>query len=112
MKLYIPHDYPIHIGHGGKEYVLESNSDVELPDDVAQRVLVRHAETGAVELPGGEYPDKRAREVAEERYTAFIKRQLGRPSEAYQRVMDSAVKRGLLPGPPVQVPPPVPESEG
>ena len=108
MKLYNPHDDPIHLGHGGVEHVLPANSDVELPDEVGARALVRHAETGLVVLPGTEFLDGQARKVAEERYTLYLKRRMGLPSEATQSIFKSAVKRGLVPGGPAE---PVPEPE-
>lgn len=100
MKLYNPHDDPIHLGHGGIEYVLPANSDVEVPDEVGHRALVRHAETGVVELPGVPHLDVLARVKAEGLFTLYLKRRLGGPSSAMEGVYRAAQKRGLMGAPP------------
>jgi len=111
VKVYNPHDTPIVMGHDGTDYTLPANSDVELPDDVAYRALVRHTETGLRALHGIESLDVDIRKVAEEQYTLYLKRRLGIPSEASQDIYKSAQKRGLLPGPTPEPEPPA-ESKG
>ncbi len=113
MKLYNPHDAPIDIGHDGTMYTLPANSDVELPDEVAHRVLARHYETGLRALGGVESLDVDIRKVAEEQYTLYLKRRLGIPSGVTHGIYKAAQKRGLVPGPPsVPEPSPPPVSEG
>lgn len=112
MKLYIPFDEPRHLDHDGREYVLPANSEVEVPDEVGRRALLRLGEIGVVELIGVPYPDEQARKLAEERYTLFLKRELTGPRGLSLHLTGAARKRGLLGSPPEAPSPPEPPAEG
>jgi hypothetical protein len=120
VRLYVPFDHPIVLGHhtpdGVVDYTLPANSEVTLPDDVAERALARHGAEGLVRLnlfplhekDGDGCLDCSAKMEAEARYVTHLQRlsthnvgtlygprTLIPQSEHEQRLYESLKKRGL-----------------